>query len=159
MNIRRFHERLPPQLLPPAKHRLTLFSFADLSHRRRPSRAVSSPGRASASAAAAGAADPLARRRTRPREASTSQSTTGISATYRAFQPSQRFDAIPRHRNDLYRDFFGGVLSDLRPSGNVGRPSSFRRCLREDLRGRPLAPDLRQVSDLRHKHAVHISLR
>ena len=45
-------------------------SFADLSCHRRPSRAVSSPKRASASAAAAGAADSLARCRTHSRESS-----------------------------------------------------------------------------------------
>ena len=76
-------------------------SFADLSRHQTPSRAVSSPGRASASAAAAGAADPLSRCRTRSREASTSESTTGISVIYGAFLPSQRFDAMPRHRNEL----------------------------------------------------------
>ena len=62
---------------------------------------ISSPGRAFAAAAAAGAADPLARCRTFSREVSTSKSTTGISVIFGAFQPSQRFDATPRHRTDL----------------------------------------------------------
>ena len=46
---------------------------------------ISSPERASVSAAAVSAADVLARRHTRSREASTSESTTGISANYGPF--------------------------------------------------------------------------
>ena len=80
---------------------LTLFFVCGPLPPPEPSRAVSSPGRAFASAAAAGAADPLARCRTRSREASTSKSATSIFAIYGAFQPSQRFDATPRHRTGI----------------------------------------------------------
>ena len=58
---------------------------------RRPSRAVSSPGRVPASAAAAGAADPLAQHRTCLREVLTSESTTGISAIHGAFPALSAF--------------------------------------------------------------------
>ena len=58
------------------------------------------------------------------RMVSTSESTTDISAIYGPFQPCQRFDATPRHRNDIsYRELFGAVLSDLRSPGSVGRPA------------------------------------
>ena len=56
---------------------------------------------------------PLARGRTRSRVASASESTTGITAIYGAFQPSQRFDPTPRHRNDILSWFFRGRA--LRP--------------------------------------------
>ena len=75
------------------------FSLTDIPRRRRPSRAVPTPGRPLALAAAADAAVLLARRRSRSREGLPSKSTTGISAIYGPFLPSQRFDATPRHRN------------------------------------------------------------
>ena len=101
----------------------------------RPSRAVSSPGHASASTAAAGATEPLARCRTRSREASTSETTTGISAIYWPLRPAQRFDATPRHRNDILSCFFRERA--LRPPAPRERRPACRRRGREDLCGRP----------------------
>lgn len=72
-----------------------VFLFAALPRRRKLARAVSSAGRAPASA---DAVDMLVRRRTRSREASTSESRTGISAVYGLFLPSQQSGATPRDR-------------------------------------------------------------
>ena len=96
------------------------FSLADLSHRRRPSRAVSSQGRATASAAAAGAAlaaraapHALARgldvgnlRRASPQPMDLS---SPLSVWTECLGSGMIF----------YRNFLGSVVSDLRSPGIV----------------------------------------
>ena len=100
------------------------FVLANLSCRRWPSRAVSSPGRASASDAAAGAAGPLARRRTRSGERPRRRNLRRVppQSTGLSFPLSVLTKRLPPGII-FYRDSFGGVMSDLRSPRSFGRPA------------------------------------
>ena len=89
----------------------------DLSRRRRPTRAVYSPVRASASAAAADTANPLAR-------GSGVRIYDGYLRNLRAF-PALSGVLTQRLATGMIfcRDSFGGVLSDLQSPGTVGFPA------------------------------------
>lgn len=113
---------------------LETFYFADLSRHRPPSRTVSSPGRAPAPGAPAGAMDPLARRRPRPCAASTSESPQ--NAVLSAIYCSAFCDSRSPHEVLLGLSVSGA--SSRPPVPRERPPPCWRRCRGACASGREL---------------------